>query len=225
MDEDSVLVKLSGVTFAYPGREPVFRDFDFELRIGERLGLVGPNGCGKTTLLMILEGLLKVQSGTVEIFGKPRVSEKDFYPVREKMGFLFQDPDDQLFSPTVAEDVAFGPLNLGRSRAEAVAAVGETLEMVGLKGYEQRITYHLSHGEKKLVSLATVLAMKPEILLLDEPVAGLDEKTKKRITSLLAERSEPRIIISHDRDFLEVVTTRLWHLDNGLTGVLENATR
>jgi cobalt/nickel transport system ATP-binding protein len=214
MDDDSYLIKLSGITYAYPSREPVFDGLDFRLGRQERIGLVGPNGSGKTTLLMLIEGLLKPQSGTVEVFKENRVTEKDFFPVREKVGFLFQDPDDQLFSPTVTEDVAFGPLNLGKGKHEALAIVRNTLQTLGLDGFEERVTYHLSFGEKKLVSLATVLAMEPEVLLLDEPVAGLDDKTRRRVAALLAQMSQPRIVISHNREFLREVTDKLLYLEN-----------
>jgi cobalt/nickel transport system ATP-binding protein len=215
MDENSALIRLSEISFAYPGREPVFEELCLELRPGDRMGLIGPNGSGKTTLLLIIEGLLKPQSGTVEILDQPRAAEKDFYPVREKIGFMFQDPDDQLFSPTVAEDLAFGPLNQRKSKTEAMELVRETLQLLGLSGFEKRITYHLSYGEKKLVSLAAVLAMKPEILLLDEPTNGLDEQTDRRITRLLAELPQPRIVISHDREFLKQVTNKLYCLKDG----------
>ena len=215
MDQNSALIKLSGIAFSYAGGEPVFSGLDYALGSDDRVGLVGPNGSGKTTLLMIIEGLLKPQSGSVEIFGKPRIHEKDFYPVREKVGFLFQDPDDQLFSPTVVEDVAFGPLNLGMSKQEAKSVALNTLEELGLGGFEERITYHLSFGEKKLVSLATVLAMKPEILLLDEPTTGLDEKTRELITKLLTDLPQPRIVISHDREFLSRITNKLCLLHDG----------
>jgi cobalt/nickel transport system ATP-binding protein len=164
---------------------------------------------------MIVEGLLKPQAGTVWILGEQRTKEKDFYPVREKVGFLFQDPDDQLFSPTVIEDVAFGPLNLGRKKSEAADIARETLRLLGLEGLEERITYHLSHGEKKLVSLATVLAMSPEILLLDEPTNGLDAQTRERITELLSSLPQPRIVVSHDTEFLQKVTDGLYHLEDG----------
>jgi cobalt/nickel transport system ATP-binding protein len=215
MDSHAALIRLTGIEFAYRGGEQVFRGLDFELKTGERVGLVGRNGSGKTTLLLLIEGLLRPTAGTVEIFGERRVSEKDFRSVRERVGFLFQDPDDQLFSPTVIEDVAFGPLNLGKSKSEALATARETLRILGLDGFEDRITYRLSHGEKKMVSLATVLAMKPEVLLFDEPVTGLDERTRARIMELLSNLPQPRVIVSHDREFLAGVTDRICRLESG----------
>ena len=170
----SLLLNLSNISFHYPGGKPVLDDLDFHLHAGDRIGLVAPNGSGKTTLFHVIMGLLKPDSGTVEAFGRPRQEESDFVEVRRRIGLLFQDADDQLFSPTVLEDVAFGPLNLGKTREEALAVSGETLDFLGLKGFEDRVTYKLSGGEKRLVSLATVLAMRPEVLLLDEPSTGLD---------------------------------------------------
>ena len=212
---DSALIKLTDVTFAYPGAEVVLKDLNFTLSRTDRVGLIGPNGSGKSTLLMIIEGLLKPDSGAVEIFGQVRKTEKDYYFVRERVGFLFQNPDDQLFCPTVAEDVAFGPLNLGKSGDEAMEIVRETLNMLGLAGFENRVTHKLSGGEKRLISLATVLAMKPEILLLDEPISGLDEATAQKITKILADLPQPRIVVSHDREFLQKVTNSLRYIMNG----------
>jgi len=213
--DNNTLIRLTDVTFAYPGGAPVLRGLNFSLSQGERVGLIGPNGSGKSTLLQVIEGLLKPQSGTVEVFGQPCVMEKDFLPVRERIGFLFQNPDDQLFCPTVAEDVAFGPLNLGKKRDEAIEIVRKALDMLGLAGFEKRVTHHLSGGEKRLVSMATVLSMKPEILLLDEPVSGLDEKTAERVTEILTNLPQPRIVVSHDHAFLQRVTSSLRHLTNG----------
>ncbi len=151
----------------------------------------------------------------MEIFGRPRRREGDFIEVRRKVGLLFQDPEDQLFCPTVAEDVAFGPLNLGRSREQARATVSETLAELGLREYEDRLTHRLSFGEKRLVSLATVLAMKPDVLLLDEPTAGLDEDTCERITELLAHLDQAMIIASHDEQLLKRLTSSRIVLRNG----------
>jgi cobalt/nickel transport system ATP-binding protein len=212
---NSALIRLTNITFAYPGGEPVLKDLNFTLSQADRIGLVGPNGSGKSTLLQVMEGLLRPDSGTVEIFGQVRKTEKDYYPVRERVGFLFQNPDDQLFCPTVAEDVAFGPLNLGKSRDEAMEIVRETLDMLGLAGFENRVTHKLSGGEKRLVSLATVLAMKPEILLLDEPISGLDEATAQKITRILANLPQPRIVVAHDREFFQKVTNSLRYMVGG----------
>ena len=130
------------------------------------MGLTGPNGSGKSTLLKLIVGLVRATAGRVEVFGRFRTCERDFHEVRGRVGLLFQDSDDQLFCPTVAEDVAFGPLNLGQSRDAARRIVTETLDALGLADYQDRITYQLSGGEKRLVALAAVLAMQPEVLLL-----------------------------------------------------------
>ncbi len=215
MDMDSTVIRLDGVAFGYDPATPVFRNLNLELGAGERVGLMGPNGAGKSTLFHIIVGLLKPEAGSVEVFGKRRTTERDFQKVREKVGLLFQDSNDQLFCPTVAEDVAFGPLNLGVPPADVHAVVRETLAAVGLHGFEERVTHNLSGGEKKLVALSTVLSMKPEVLLLDEPTAGLDEDSAERILNLLQELPQPRIVISQDRDVLQRVTDTIWLMRDG----------
>jgi len=176
---------------------------------------VGPNGSGKTTLFHIIMGLLRPSSGRVELFGKPAHEEKDFREARKKIGLLFQDADDQLFSPTVLEDVAFGPLNLGKPPDEARDIALKTLAKLDLFGFENRITYKLSGGEKRLVSLATVLAMDPEILLLDEPTNGLDDETEEKITEILKGLNLAFIFISHNLDFLFKTTDKIYAMANG----------
>ncbi len=209
------LVRLSDIAFAYDPGRPVLEACDFSLKPGERVALVGPNGSGKTTLLSMIVGLVRPSGGTVEVLGKPRVQEADFHEVRRRVGFLFQDADDQLFCPTVAEDVAFGPLNLGVPRHEIRALVARTLESLGLAGYEDRVTYKLSGGEKRLVALATVLAMQPEALLLDEPTAGLDEASVARVEELLAGLPQAMVLVSHHRGFLDRLATRRVRLERG----------
>jgi len=160
-------------------------------------------------------GLIAPQSGDIILFGQPRRKEKEFADIRGRIGFLFQDADDQLFCPTVIEDVAFGPLNQGKSVPEAKEIVSETLDSLGLKGFEYRLTHQLSGGEKRLVSLATVLAMKPEVLILDEPTSGLDEDTVDRLINILNQSTISYLIISHDRPFLERTANRIALLRNG----------
>jgi len=209
------LIRLRNVTFAYDGARSVLSGADLELGAGERIGLVGANGSGKTTLLHLIVGLLRPTEGEIEAFGKVRQTEKDFVDVRRRAGLLFQDPEDQLFCPTVAEDVAFGPLNLGKTRKEALAVVSDTLDSLGLAGYEDRITHKLSGGEKRLVSLATVLAMKPDVLLLDEPVSGLDEPAEERLVEILCALPQAMIVVAHDREFLGRVTASAVRLSGG----------
>ena len=208
------IIKLSNITFNYDGRV-VLKNLNFEIYEGERIGLIGPNGSGKTTLLYIIMGLLKPSSGTVEVFGKIRQKEKDFIEVRQKIGLLFQDSDSQLFCPTVKEDIAFGPLNLGKTKEEALQIVRETCDILGLRGFENRITYKLSGGEKKLVSLATVIAMKPLCYLLDEPSSGLDENTTERLLKFLKNNTKTYLLVSHDRNFITRATDKIYILDNG----------
>jgi cobalt/nickel transport system ATP-binding protein len=158
---------------------------------------------------------LKAQAGRVEAFGRLRIHEKDFVEVRPRAGLLFQDPDDQLFCPTVVEDVAFGPLNLGKSRAETRSIVRHTLAELGLEGFENRITYKLSGGQRRLVSLATVLAMNPEVLLLDEPTNALDAGMRERLIVILHGLPQAMIVISHDEDFLARIARRRVSLEQG----------
>jgi len=209
------IIDLEQVNFSYPGGPPVLRDLDFRLHPGERIGIIAPNGSGKTTLFHLIMGLAKPFGGKVTLFGKPRREERDFAEVRRRIGLLFQDPDDQLFSPTVLEDVAFGPLNLGKTKAEAAAVARRTLSFLGLNGFEDRITFKLSGGEKRLVSLAAVLAMEPEVLLLDEPVNGLDTKTRLRLMDILRGLDLSYILISHELDFLTATTNVIYTMENG----------
>ena len=215
MAKQEPVINLKGICFSYPGAGPVLDNLDLTFFPGERLGLVAPNGSGKTTLMHIMMGLLKPQSGKIEIFGKRVSEEKDFFEVRRRIGLLFQDSDDQLFSPTVLEDVAFGPLNLGKSKTEAIDIACKTLAYLGLEGFEDRITFKLSGGEKRLVSMATILAMEPEILLLDEPLNGLDTKTREKLTRILASLDLSYIIISHDLDFLASTTNAIYTMRDG----------
>lgn len=209
------IVNLHNISFSYSGGGTVLSDVTFTLNEDERIGIIGPNGSGKTTLFYIIMGLLKPTSGHMEIFGKPVCDEKDYRLVRQQIGLLFQNSDDQLFSPTVMDDVAFGPLNLGKSPDEARTIVRETLAMLGIGSFENRISYRLSQGEKKLVALATVLAMKPKVLILDEPTAGLDETTAQRIIHVLNELNVSSIVASHDMGFIAKTAESLYGLRNG----------
>ncbi|MFH1103265.1 MAG: ABC transporter ATP-binding protein [Pseudomonadota bacterium] len=214
-DQATPLINLMGISFNYPGDAKILKNLDLRFHRGDRIGLIAPNGSGKTTLFHMIMGLLKPSEGKMEIFGKPVSEEKDFLEVRRRIGLLFQDPDDQLFCPTVIEDVAFGPLNLGKSKKEAIEVSQKTLHYLGLEGFEHRITSKLSGGEKRLVSLATVLAMEPEVLLLDEPAAGLDEKTKATLAKVLSDLKLSHILISHESDFLAATTDHIYTMKNG----------
>ena len=210
-----MLINLEDISFSYTADRQVLKNLDFQLHEKEKIGLIGPNGSGKTTLFHIIMGLMRPSSGKIEIFGRRIKEEQDFRPVRQKIGLLFQDADDQLFSPTVLEDVAFGPLNQGKSVKEAKYIARETLNSLGLEGFEDRITYKLSGGEKKLVSLATVLAMKPKVLLLDEPTTGLDSETTDRIKMILTDIDISYVFISHNMDFISQTTDKVYGMANG----------
>jgi len=215
MSLSTPIIRLSGINFSYPASAPVLKNLDLTMYPGDRIGLVAPNGSGKTTLFHVIMGLLKPNMGKIEIFGKKIVKEKDFLEVRRRIGLLFQDADDQLFSPTVIEDVAFGPLNQGLSEKKALEKSRKTLEFLGLSGYENRITFKLSGGEKRLVSLATVLAMAPEVLLLDEPTTGLDNHTKTKLIQVIESLSISLIVVSHEFEFLEAATNKIFTLEDG----------
>ncbi len=203
------MIEIRNLHFSYPHGGEVFGGLDFALQEGGRVGLVGPTGSGKSTLLHLIMGLLSPHGGEVVIFGEPRRKERDFLEVRRKIGLLFQDSDDQLFCPTVEEDIAFGPLNLGHGHAEAREIVRECTGALGITGLEKDVTHRLSGGEKRLVSLATVLAMRPVCYLLDEPTSGLDEGHSEMLLRFLKERAKTYVISSHDREFLKEATDRV----------------
>ena len=209
------LIVFRDVDYAYGPELPVLRQCNFRLQAADRLAVVGPNGSGKTTLLHLIVGLLRPARGEIEIFGKPRREEADFHEVRRRVGLLFQEADDQLFCPTVLEDVAFGPLNLGHDRSTVRRIATQTLEELGLSGNEHRITYKLSSGEKRLVALAAVLAMQPEVLLLDEPTAGLDETSRRRLLEILQNLPQTMLVVSHDHKFREALAKRTLFLQEG----------
>ena len=204
----TALIETRDLFYRYPRRGVVLDKVDFSLYPGERVALTGANGAGKTTFLHLLVGLKKAKGGEIHAFGQLRKEEKDFVEVRAKAGFLFQDPDDQLFCPTVLEDVAFGPLNLGRSRTDAISIARDTLASLGMEGFEDRITHQLSGGEKRMITLAAVLAMDPDVLLLDEPSNALDRDARQRLLDTLQALPHAMIIISHDDDFLNQLATR-----------------
>ena len=208
------LIRLQGIGFGYPGRT-VLGGVDFSLGEGERVALLGGNGVGKSTLLQLMVGLLRPSGGRIHAFGRERVAESDFREVRALAGLVFQDPDDQLFCPTVLEDVAFGPLNLGLDQAAAVERALQTLAALGLESLAGRITHKLSGGEKRLVSLATVLAMRPRVLLLDEPGNGLDAPALQRLLGHLESLPQAMVLVSHDPRLIARLANRAVLLQDG----------
>ncbi len=210
------LITVKNLHFTFSSGRKVLNGVNLSLHTGERLALLGANGAGKSSLLHCLMGLVPVENGEIATLGSRCETEAEFRAVRGRIGLLFQDSDDQLFCPTVLEDVMFGPLNLGQSREDARKIALQTLSYLGLDGFENRITYQLSGGEKRLVALATVLAMSPEILLLDEPTNGLDADVEKRLIEILRSLPQAMLIISHDRLFLDQVATRSVRLQDGV---------
>ena len=209
------LLDLRDISFAYPGQPLVLDGASLTLDPGERICISGPNGVGKSTLAKIVVGLLRPTGGQVIAFGKERRAEPDFAEVRRRIGYVFQDPDDQLFSPTVAEDIAFGPLNLGKTRDEALTIVDDILTRMNLMHLRDRITHRLSGGEKRLITLATVLAMEPEALILDEPTNALDTENEARLVELLQSLPQAILLISHARDFRSKIAPKGYNLSGG----------
>ena len=196
------IFSLEDITFAYPERPTLFRKLRLSLHEGERIGLHGPNGSGKTTLFRVIMGLEVPQGGRIFYRGCPVDNSATLHRLRCGIGFVLQNSDDQLFSATVLEDVAFGPLNLGMKRREARDRAMETLDGMGLSKLADRAAHRLSAGEKKMASIASVLSMRPQALLLDELTASLDDDSRDRILAILERQTLARIVVSHDRDFL-----------------------
>jgi cobalt transport protein ATP-binding subunit len=190
---------------------------DLTVRLGEKVALVGPNGAGKSTLMLHLNGILGSKDGQ----GSVRVMEQaltrdNLGEIRAQIGLVFQDPDDQLFSPTVFEDVAFGPLHMGLPEDEVRRRVAWALEQVGMSDYVGRVSHHLSVGEKKRAAIATVLSMKPEILVLDEPTAGLDPRARRDLINLLRDVPHTVLVSTHDMRLVGELFPRMVIMDEGL---------
>ena len=209
------LVEARGLEYTYADGTPALRGLDCRILHGESVAIVGANGAGKSTLLLHLNGLLQPSRGEVRIGDVP-VRPGTLAQIHRTVGFVFQDPDDQLFMPTVEEDVAFGPLNLGLPPDEVRARVREALERVDATHLAARAPYRLSGGEKRAVAIAGVLAMAPSILILDEPSAGLDSAARRRLIDLLRSFSHTRIIATHDLDLVLDVCSRVLVMHEGL---------
>jgi len=192
----------------------VLDGINMHLEHGERLAIIGSNGAGKTTFLRALIGLQKKSGGTIHAFGRERRAEDDFREMRLRAAYLFQDADDQLFCPSVVEDVAFGPLNKGLSEDDAMAKARTTLERLGLSALSARVTRKLSGGEKRLVCLAAILAMEPDVLLLDEPTNSLDAQHVEKLVEILKSLDVAMIIVSHDRPVLDRLASRALLMKN-----------
>lgn len=198
----------------YPDGREALRGVSLTLREGEKVALVGPNGAGKSTLMLALVGLLKGK-GTIRAFGED-LTDRNARRIRARVGLVFQDPDDQLFSPTVFDDVAYGPLYAGLPEPEIRQRVMRALSQVGLEGFEGRLSHHLSEGEKKRAAIATVLAMEPEVLLLDEPSAGLDPRARRRLIEVLRALPQAMLVATHDLGLVAELLPRTVVMDGGV---------
>jgi len=207
------IVEIENLSFSYPDGRQVLHNINLSIGHGETVGVIGPNGAGKSTLLLHLNGILR-SDGRVRVYGV-LVEDKSLKWVRSKVGLVFQNPDDQLFSPTVFDDVAFGPINMGCPADEVRRRVAQALEWVGMKGHEGRSPHHLSVGEKKRIAIATILSMSPEVLVIDEPTANLDPRGKWELMELLKGLLMTRIVASHDLEMVEALCERTIVLDEG----------
>lgn len=210
----SALIELDAVSVLRDGAR-VLDGLSFSLQSGERLAIVGANGSGKTTLLRTIAGLQPVNEGRITAFGRERRTESDFHEVRRRAGYVFQDADDQIFCPTVIEDVAFGPLNMGLDEDAALVKARTTLDELGVGHLAPRQIRRLSGGEKRMVCLAGVLAMEPEVLLLDEPTNSLDSEHVDMLVATLKRLAKSMIIVSHDRPVLDTIATRALAMREG----------
>jgi cobalt transport protein ATP-binding subunit len=201
------------LSFRYPDGRTALWDVSLKIHSREKVALVGPNGAGKSTLMLHLNGILSGE-GQVQVAGLP-VTKPNLPVIRAKVGLVFQNPDDQLFSPTVFEDVAFGPLHMGLPEAEVRSRVARALEQVGMSDYADRLSHHLSVGEKKRVAIATVLSMDPEILILDEPSAGLDPRARRALITQLREFPITTLVSTHDMRLVSELFPRMVIMDEG----------
>ena len=213
----SAALQVSKLSFNYPDGSAALRAISFEVAENECVGLIGPNGAGKSTLLLHLNGILPEEidgASAVSVFGRP-LTTASLPEVRRTVGVVFQDPDDQLFCPTVFEDVAFGPQQTGLGKEAVTERVRSSLAQVGLAGFEKRVPHHLSGGEKRRVCLAGVLACEPRILVLDEPTCDLDPRGKRECKALLRRIPATKIIASHDLELVAELCDRVIVLDRG----------
>jgi cobalt/nickel transport system ATP-binding protein len=210
---DPVLA-VRGLAFAYPDGHQALFGIDLEMAKGERVALLGPNGAGKTTLVMHLNGIHLAQAGSVSVGGLP-VDKPNLKEIRRRVGIVFQDPDDQLFMPTVGEDVAFGPANMGVHGDALAERVRRALEAVGMDGFADRPPHHLSFGQRRRVAVATVLAMEPEILVLDEPSSNLDPAGRRELADILRSLDITMLMVTHDLPYALELCERTVVLNNG----------
>jgi len=207
------VIEIENLSFTYPDGQQGLKNIALVVYPGETVAVIGPNGAGKSTLLLQLNGILRGNS-RVKICGLP-VDEKNLKEIRRKVGLIFQDPEDQLFSLTIFDDVAFGPINMGYSESEVKQRVAQALEWVEMTGYEQRSPHHLSVGEKKRIAIATVLSLNPELLVLDEPTSNLDPRSKWSLIELLRQLPMTKIVAAHDLELVKALCQRTVVMDAG----------
>jgi cobalt/nickel transport system ATP-binding protein len=211
-------LEITGLAFAYPDGNQALYGVNLKVEKGERVALLGPNGAGKTTLVMHLNGIHGAQKGEVKIAGtKIDANDKqNLKKIRSQVGIVFQDPDDQLFMPTVREDIAFGPYNMGLRGAELDQIVNEALAQVGMSDFADRAPHHLSFGQRRRVAVAGVLAMKPEILVLDEPSSNLDPASRRELATILASLDVTILMVTHDLPYALELCSRAVVLSGGV---------
>lgn len=202
---------VGGLSFSYPGQPCILQDISLRIQPGEKVGLIGPNGAGKSTFFLLICGVLRPAGGQIILFGKPSVVGE----FRPEIGLVFQNPNDQLFSPSVRDDVAFGPENMGLSEEEIDKRVQESLYLTGVEHLAQRVPHNLSGGEKCMVAIAGVLAMRPQLILYDEPSANLDLRARRRLIHFLQTSQETNLISSHDLELILEVCDRVLLLNEG----------
>ncbi|MGY0005893.1 energy-coupling factor ABC transporter ATP-binding protein [Micromonospora sp. I033] len=214
--QQSPSLDVRGVRYAYPDGHVALHGVDLTVPRGDRVALLGPNGAGKTTLVLHLNGILTPTEGTVSVGGLTVSRDRDtLAEIRRRVGIVFQDPDDQLFLPTVAEDVAFGPANLGLRGVELAARVDEALAAVGMSEHRDRAPHHLSFGQRRRVAVATVLAMRPEVLVLDEPSSNLDPAARRELAEILRGLPVTLLMVTHDLPYAAELCDRSVILDGG----------
>jgi cobalt/nickel transport system ATP-binding protein len=210
--EDKTLLKVTGLSFNYPDGTNVLKNISLNVYEGDRIGIVGPNGAGKTTFFMLICGVLKTSSGEI-LMNEKRIIPGKFHP---EIGMVFQNPDDQLFCPSVMDDIAFGPRNLGLSNEEIDKRVYEVLEMLGIQDLANQAPHHLSGGQKRMAAIAGVLAMHPELVIYDEPTSNLDFRYRRRVLNALKNSPQKAMLIaSHDLEFVLELCSRVVLLDEG----------
>ena len=207
-------LRVRDLAYTYPDGQPALSGVDLVVSDGERVAILGPNGAGKSTLVLHLNGILRPDRGTVEVRGLPVIKD-NYAEIRRRVGIVFQDPDDQLFMPTVRQDVAFGPANLGLRGAELDARVEAALAAVGMGAVADRRPHHLSFGQKRRVAVATVLAMQPDILVLDEPSSNLDPASRRELAEILLSLDVTILMVTHDLPYAAALCDRSVILDAG----------